>query len=287
VTESIVIKNLAGTVVRRLLPPTVRNPGTHDDFFNGRNDAGELLPDGPYFYVATVTSDGHTLVWDQTNVLHWGQNAHTNELNIQPYDPFNNQPLTFEYFFHQPARVSVGTSTVDGAFVGNCDAPNDTFFCPANKIWQESGAHTYTWWGVDHTGSYRVIHNIGIVSIVNEANPFPENAAILFGSKPKLEHVKVFPPVFGPEVGMQTVEFDLTTLNSAPASVKVEFVNLTTKSTLRTIVEKQPPGHSVIEWDGRADSGMHVAPGYYNVIVTVTDAIGNVVRSGILTEIQY
>ena len=67
----------------------------------------------------------------------------------------------------------------------------------------------------------------------------------------------------------------------------MELVNLTTKSTLRTIVEKRSPGHGAIEWDGRADSGIYVAPGPYNVIVTVTDAIGNVVRSGILTEIQY
>lgn len=284
VTESIVVKNLAGNVVRNLVGPVLRNTGTFQDVFNGRGDDNALLPDGPYFYVAIVQADGYTFHWDLSNVMRNLFPYFNDGLVIAPFDPFNNKPMTFNYNFPFPGRVSVATNTVNKFVDGNCAAPSSTFFCAAEKVWQESGPQTFTWWGIDHTGAYRTIRGVGIRSDTNE---FPQNASILFGSKPKLRGVKVTPPVFGPEVGQQAIEFDLE-FTGKPVSVSIDLVNLATKSVLRTLTApSQPSGHGSVLWDGRAHNGMLVAPGRYNVIVTVTDGIGNVVRSGILTEIQY
>jgi hypothetical protein len=61
-TETLVIKDGTGRVVR-MLPDAPRPAGTHADAWDGRDDAGARLPDGPYFVVATVTDGTHTTTW--------------------------------------------------------------------------------------------------------------------------------------------------------------------------------------------------------------------------------
>ena len=284
-TETLVVKNEAGATVRTIASSVARAAGSFNDVFNGRNDANALLPDGPYFYVANVTDGTHSMVWDLTTSFRNDYFSWNDNLGIQAYDPFNNNPMKFNYNFAQPARVTIATTTTPGSVIGNCASPTAVFFCPAINRWEESGPHTFTWSGIDHTGGYRTIRSVGVTTTT--AN-FPKNAAVMFGVKPKVDNVKVTPPVFGPAVGTQTVEFDLTTYQSQPADITVSLVNLSTISTLRTIAAPaQAAGHRSITWDGRADNGMLLAPGYYDVIVTATDAQGNVVKNDILTTIKY
>ena len=284
-TETIVLKNEAGTVVRTLVNAVARNAGSFNDVFNGRNDSNALLADGPYFYVATVTDGTNTMAWDLSNDFRNDYGNYNDGLGIQAYDPFNNKPLKFNYNFAQPGRVTIATSTNPGSVVGNCLAPTATFFCPVIDRWEPSGPQSFTWSGIDHTGAYRPIRSAAIVTATNK---FPKNAALQYGSKAKVENVKVTPPVFGPAAGTQTIEFDLTTYQSLPADISIALVNLSTVSTLRTLtITAQAAGHGSTTWDGRADNGMLVAPGNYAVVVTATDAQGNVVRGDILTVIQY
>jgi len=284
-TETLVVKNEAGSVVRTLVNGVLRAAGTYPDAFNGRNDSNVVLPDGPYFYVATVTDGTNTFTWDLSSKFINGAGGYNDWLGIQAYDPFNNQPLKFNYNFSSPGRVSIATSTNPGSVIGNCLAPTATFFCPVVERWEESGPKSFTWAGIDHTGSYRAIRS---AAIVTGTGKFPKNAAVMFGGKPKVENVKVTPAVYGPEVGTQTVEFDLTTYQSQAAGVSIAFVNLGSHSTLRTVtLGNTAAGHVSTTWDGQADNGMLVAPGYYAVIVTVTDAQGNSVSSDILTTIKY
>lgn len=290
VRQSVYIRNVDGVVVRTLVS-SVRNAGTYTDTFDGRNDLGALLPDGPYFHYTTVTAGNYTYTWDRSNVMLPESVQYNDELNLQPYDPFNNKPLIFTTPFTRPGRVSVATLTnSSGSIQGDCLEPTDTFFCPAAEVWRESGNYDFSWWGIDHTGSYRSIVNLGIVSLTRN---FPENAAILFGSKPKVKEVRVTPPIFGPEFGSQVISFQLATFaeKNEPlprAAIHVDVTNLETKSTLRVVdIPAQAPGSVAFTWDGRAADGRYLAPGRYSVVVTATDPRGNVVTNGILTTIQY
>ncbi|MCI0556066.1 MAG: hypothetical protein L0287_34415, partial [Anaerolineae bacterium] len=56
-TETITIKNGSGQTVRTLIENVSRPAGNYPDYWDGKNDAGVFVPDGPYFYYATV-SDG-------------------------------------------------------------------------------------------------------------------------------------------------------------------------------------------------------------------------------------
>ena len=284
-TQTLVVKNAAGTVVRTLVDAASRNAGTYDDVWNGRDEANVIVPDGPYFYFVTVTEGASTLEWDLSNVFHNDFGAYNDGLVVPAYDPFNNKPMTFNYNFSQAALVSIATSIHPGSVVGDCATPTSTFYCPVVDLFQEAGPQTFTWSGIDHTGAYRPIRSVAIVS--NRAR-FPKNAVVAFGSRPRVTNVKVTPPVFGPAVGTQAVEFDLTTFQSQPADVSITFRNLTANSILRTITAaQQSAGHNTLSWDGRADNGMLVAPGAYVVTVTVTDALGNTAIGQILTTIQY
>ncbi len=284
-TESIVVKNEAGAVVRNLVTSAARNAGTFNDAFNGRNDANALIADGALFFFATVTDGTHTFTWDLSNDYRNDYFSYNDGLGIQAYDPYNNKPLKFTYNFAQPGRVSIATSTNPGSVIGNCAAPTATFFCPAIYRWEAAGPHTFVWSGIDYTGAYRTVKSFGIV--IN-TNNFPRNALVLFGTKPTVDNVKVTPPVFGPAVGTQTIEFDVASYQSQTVDVSIALINLSNLSTLRTLtIPSQTAGHVTKTWDGRADNGMLIAPGFYRMLVSVTDSIGNVANGDILTTIQY
>jgi flagellar hook assembly protein FlgD len=282
-TEGIVIKNASGQVVRTLIAPVSRASGAYTDPWNGRNDSGALVADGPYFYVATASDGTSSMTWDLSTEYLANWSSLTHNLPIQAYDPFNNSPMTVAYNFPYPGRISIALSQSPVLYQGDCNLPQ---FCLTEQEYQESGPHTVTWAGVDATGAFR--GDIRGLGIVTDRNQFAKNAVIAYGSKPRITNVRVTPPVFGPAVGAQKVELDLTTNLNQSVEVAVSFLNQASLSTLRTItVPQQPPGHVTVTWDGRADNGMLVAPGSYTVTVTVTDTLGNKSRGQILTTIQY
>ncbi|MGH9360413.1 MAG: FlgD immunoglobulin-like domain containing protein, partial [Thermoanaerobaculia bacterium] len=281
VTEALRIKKEAGQVVRTVVNGS-RAAGTYSDVWNGRNDAGTLLPDGAYFYVAEVTEGQNTMVWDLTTQYRNDYIKADDDLNLGAFDPFNNQPLTFTYSFPQPGRISVGfapTVAVDGT----CDPPQ---FCLFHQQYQESGPHTVSWAGVDPDGVFR--SEVRGIGVINNRELFSKNAVVLYGTKASVTSVRVTPPVFGPAVGTQTVTFQLGTYQNQPAAVTVSFLNQESRSVLRTLtLASQAPGAVSVVWDGRADNGMLVAPGAYTVTVTASDALGNRASGQILTTLQY
>lgn len=280
------IKNEAGQVVRTIVASIPRSAGDVVDTWFGERDNGILVPEGPYFYVATVTAGGYSLTWDLSqsywnNFQQWDD--HLAFLEEQA-DPFNNRPLTFSYTFAHPGRVSLALSATRPV-VPSCSPPN---LCLLDHRYQEAGTHTVSWAGVAPSGALRTdIISIGVVS---ERTLFARNAVVVFGIRPKITNVRVNPPVYGPAVGSQDVTFDLTSFQSQPVSLQIRFFNQASLSNLRTITipaQAPAPGPVTVTWDGRADNGMWVAPGFYTVTVEATDTLGNTTFGQILTTIQY
>jgi len=285
-TETLTIRNAAGSVVRNLVVSNARNAGTFNDAWNGLDDGGAVLPDAPYFYLATVTDGTHTFTLDHSTDYRNDLAAENDGLVIPEWDPYNNRPLRFTYSFNQPALVTIATSTLGSSVGGDCSAPSPTFYCPVIDLWQPAGTHTFSWAGVDNTGAYREIRGIGIRAATTG---WPTNAVVLYGTQTIVDNVRVTPAVFGPGTGTpQTIAFDLQTYLSRPATVTIALRNLESRTFLRTItLPNTAPGHVTATWDGQADNGMPVAPGFYQVLVTATDPIGNRASGDILTTIKY
>ncbi len=280
--ETLVVKNAAGTVVRTLLNAAPQVAGTVNTPWNGKTAANGAFPDGPYFYVATVTAGTYTFVWDLTTKYWNDTNGYNDSLGIQPWDPFNNRPMTFSYNFGTPGRIYIALSQ-NGPVPTNCTPPT---YCLANGDYEESGPHTRTWAGVDSTGALR--GDLRHIGVVTQTFAFSKNALVVYGTKPAVTNVTVTPPVYGPAVGSQTIALDLTLYQLTPTTITIKFQNQASLSVLRTLTfPSQTAGHKTYTWDGKADNGMWVAPGFYTVTVTASDAAGNSVSSQILTTIQY
>ncbi len=282
-TETVTIKDLSGQVVKTLVNAAARTAGAYNDSWTGTTDAGPLAKDGPYFFFATETDGSHTFTLDLSGQYVNGYTGYKDGLNIQPWDPFNNMPMTFTYNFTQPGRVTIELSPTNPVPDYTCNPPE---YCPLHLLYQESGPHTFTWAGVDDAGAFRT--DLQALVVFTGQDAFPKNAVVLYGVKPVVTNLKVTPPVFGPASGGSTVSLDVTSYQSQPVAVTVTFQNQASLSTLRTIsLSGQVPGHVAIPWDGRADNGMLVAPGFYTVTATVVDSVGNQVKSQILTNILY
>jgi flagellar hook assembly protein FlgD len=278
-TETVVFKNAAGTTMRTLVN-TSRAIGSYSDAWNGRGDTNQYLPDAPYFYVATVTDGSHTMTWDLSNQYLGGTMGYYVP-SFSAFDPFNNQPLTFTYSSNGPARNYIAVSPNAGEHVSTCDPPN---FCLVNGKYEEGGTqHTISWAGVNATGALQPAQSMGAAQ---DPNKFQQNAVVVFGTKPTVTNVRVTPPVAG--IGTsQTVSFSLTTFQNQTANITITFLNQGSLSVLRTIqLTGQSPGTVSVTWDGKADNGMPVAPGFYTITVTATDSIGNQASGQILGTIK-
>ncbi|KAA0255549.1 MAG: hypothetical protein EDX89_05660 [Acidobacteria bacterium] len=282
VTTTLRIKNEAGQTVRTATPAQ-RTTGSYNDVWDGRNDQGQLVSDGAYFYLFDVTDGSHSMTWDRTTAYLNNFSQIKDGLNIQPFDPFNNQPMTFTYNFPQAGQVSVALSPPGQGYISGCDPPK---FCLFFNKYEESGPHTVTWAGVDPTGALRT--DVTVATVITQRYAFSQNAVVVFGIKPTITGLGVTPAYFEPLKGSQTVSFTLATYQSQTASVTVTFQNQASLSVLKTLTAPaQSPGPVSLVWDGRADNGMYVAAGPYTVTATVLDSLGNEVRSQVLTMVYY
>jgi len=277
-SETLTITTLSGQSVRTLVNAQ-RAAGTFNDSWDGRNDVSQMVPDAPYKYIVSVSDGTHSMIWDQSSQVRTGGWAI--DVNPVAHDPFNNAPMTLNYTLPESCVMVLGFSPT--ADVDNlCPAPQ---YCLIYWVYQESGAHAVSWAGTDNTGKYR--SDLQTVAGHCYKDGWAFNTAMAFGTKPVITNYQVQPPVYGPDSGSQTVSLDLSTYTSIQSTVKIEYLNQSSLSVLRTItLNNVNPGHITTTWDGLADNAMRVAPGFYTVTVTATDTIGNVVKQQTLTTIQ-
>ncbi len=89
-------------------------------------------------------------------------------------------------------------------------------------------------------------------------------------------------------VGAHTLSFGLQTYESQAVTATVTYMNQSSLSVLHTYTQANvQPGNVAIEWDGKADNGMWVAPGLYTIKLVLEDSIGNHVEEYALTTVQY
>ena len=284
VNETLVIQNAAGTTIRTLFNGS-RSGGSYTDTWDGRNDAGALVPDGAYFTSGTVSDATGSMVLSATGpyIDRTSPGFDYNYSAQSPtFDPFNNQPLGLTYSFTQPGKVTLFFTTVDH-LNDPCAAPN---YCLLRDVYQPSGTFTVWWSGVDDSGTLRTdLSEIGVSSIRIQLET---NVTIAYGTVPSVSPVSVTPPFYGPAFGPQTIALDVSTYQNQTFTVAVAYRNQASGSVLRTVSQSGlAPGHVTLTWDGRSDDGQWVAPGIYIVTATVTDTIGNVVKQQILTNVSY
>jgi len=300
-TETVTLKNTAGTAVRTLWSGS-RAAGTYSDPWDGRNDQGAFVPDGPYSVVATVTDGANSMTWDESNLYRAPSTVNStypqcrrDDGALAPcadsgitFDPYTNKPLHILYC----AALDGGASTVQGGCSGSAAsliqvkatslaetplscAPSE---CVAQE-YQSPGAHEVVWYGMSLAGTD--ISQLPRLIVFRRGDIWPKNVVFAYGLAPSLSGLTIAPVLFNPAsapspLAGQQFSVTVSTANAAwTASLKAEFRNRSSGSLLRTITTAaMPAGLQGVVWDGRADNGALVAPGIYDVTLTAMDSIG-------------
>jgi flagellar hook assembly protein FlgD len=279
--EIIDIKNEQGLTVRNLVVNLPRTANTYPDQWDGKNNAGNIVPDGGYFYTATVSVPGYTMDWNLSDQY---VDAYTisDHPSLSAFDLFAGVPLQYSYDTTQPSQVSI-IHAPSTSIAPNCAAPQ---YCSVISRYEPSGSHSGSWAGVDSTGAFRP--DLDCMGAYATQETFSKNAVVIYGTRPTLTNLSITPLLFTPINGSQTVEFDVGAYQSLACDITVAFINQSSVSALRTITLSQHAvGHVSVSWDGRAGNGDLVAPGFYTVTVTVTDHLGSTVDSQVISTIEY
>ena len=294
--ETLTIRSVQTGAIVRTLVNQQRSAATYTDVWNGTNDAGALVPDGAYQYIATAVSGSGTVTWDQsaqyvggvTQLPYAKCRTSTGTLvacsdAAITFDPFTNKPLLINYCVgggdppsctgSTPAIVVVkvsGSTETDSS----CN-PGD---CIANE-YQSAGAHEIAWYGYTTSSAY--VATAPYLAVIRRNDNWPRNSVLVFGTAPSITNLAVSSPIFNPasattfSTGLD-VSFDVSTFQSRSITATCQYRNTTYNSILRTVtLAAQPPGHITVHWNGRADNGDWVVPDVYEIILTVTDSAGS------------
>jgi hypothetical protein len=269
------IKDKLGTTVRTLVTTTVRAAGSYSDVWDGRDGAGNLLPQAPYFAILEYDFSGEVRRVDLTNST--GGARYNPARNTLPstFSPFKDDQLTINFTI--PA--SQGASEIQ-AFVGlfNTDTRFLTFL---DRVPLGVGTHTIRWDGLDANDKLAVPPpgDAFLFGIFGFTLP---NNAIFIQSAPVLSNVTVDPNFFDPStlkfvVGASltaTVKYDLDKM----ADVELTVTNLKNGRVLRRInqLNVAPGTGRTVAWDGRTDDGILVDAGDYRLTLRAVDSTGSV-----------
>lgn len=308
-TQVVTLKNSAGSVVRTLWNGS-RAAGTYNDIWDGKNDQGTYVPDGPYRVVATTTEGANAMTWDESGVYRpsLGVNATYQQCRANDgtltacaaatFDPYANKPLRIVYC----AAVDGGSSTVQNGWTPGASgqfgctgsvaslvqakattiAETSLSCAPSECIaeeYQAPGPHEIVWYGTSTSGAD--ISQSPRMIVFRRGDIWPKNLALAYGLAPLMSNLTINPILFNPAsiplpLAGQELRVNVTIASAATtASLRAELRNRSSGSILRTITTSPAPsGSQAVVWDGRADNGVFVAAGIYDVTLTAIDSLG-------------
>jgi len=277
------LRNRAGAEVRTLFQG-MRAAGTYNDPWDGRDNAGAILPDADYYAYIDYTVGGVISTKpDSPSGNYQYQATYTESPSgggaIRPWeDQF--WAMTFRTSSYGASEV---TLTVTPYRVGNVIVAE-----PLNREPFGAGAHTTYWEGLTSTGQYITDSDLDIgrdgdFLWAAFGYTLPDNAIVIEGGRPLISNPAATPnyvrdpatpSCLGPRAGT-AIEITL----SLEASVTLRVFSMDSGALVGQVTtELLPAGTHSIDWDCRAVSGEFVEPGDYYVEITATAADGNVSR---------
>jgi PKD repeat protein len=260
--------------VVRTLVVEFRPGGSYQDLWDGRDDAGDLLPQAPYYAVLEYDVAGETERVDLTDT--------TGGLRYNPSR--NSLPRTFRPFEDNLLTVNFSIPSFRGAseilaFIGLFRV-DTRFITLLERVPLGVGTHTIHWDGRAPDGSPAEpppgdSFLFGIFGFT-----LPDNA-ILIQSAPVVSGVAVDPNYFAPSTPdfvspddpVAVVTYNLDKL----ADVELTVTNLQTGVVVRRLFQPGVPagtGHT-ISWDGRTESSLFADKGDYRLTLRAIDSAGN------------
>ena len=280
---TILVKNKAGQVVRTLVSNVTRTAGSYSDTWDGKDDAGRIVPEGVYYAILQYKVGAATVNLDLTNST--GDRLFVPNWNIvlsssgRPcsftffscvVNPFDNDFLRADFTLPQAAEVTLDIRQIITTLqvVQLLDRRPFGANIPYSLFWD----------GTDASGKALKTPSQDGYLWGMTAYTLPTNG-IFVENAPQLSNVTATPNYFDPATGdfispaNPTTKVDYTV--SKPASVSLQVFRSGTNTLLRTITQSSSGGPGTIEWDGHADNGLFAQTGDYHLALKAVDAAGN------------
>jgi len=262
------LKDKNGFVVRTLFDG-FRSGGTYTDQWNGRDNAGFMLPEGPYYAVLEYLSAGEVRTVDLTNSTGGARYNPSRSRIPGTFSPFAGNPLTINFTLNRASEVT--------AFIGRFRV-NTRLITFLERVPLGKGTHRLVWNGENADGQLmhpppgdRFLFGIWGYTL-------PDNAIYLQNGA-HVSNVAVSPPIFDPAGHVDdqgTPSRSVTTFDlSKTANVELTVSDAETGQTVaRRFANGLSAGAASVEWDGKDDNGVFVAPGRYRLGVAAFDSNG-------------
>jgi len=264
VTLTLRIVDETGTLVRTVVDNEALTPGIHEYEWDGKDENGNDVEPGVYYFIAEYESGGGKFTYDLTNTEGFERQT-PNQQYQSNFDPFSGEPLDIRFDLAKPGEVSMYV------FAWNWNADIRTILL---KYPMTSGSKVVTWDGTDDDGN--LIPTDTSYTISTSAWYLPDNAMII-EPRPILSHVIASPhyfnPAFNPYAGEARLAISFSL--SKEADVQATIWDPNNKMIRQIMSEGMSAGPNTLYWDGLNSAGRLPAPGYYRVRLKAKDAAGN------------
>ena len=197
--------------------------------WNGKNSAGQVVPDEAYLYILEATDGVTTAVYSPAQPTGTGSVSCTQETS---YNTYKNDPLSITYSVTQPARIDISIAWPTDPFKVMTSAPH----APGN--------YTFNWDGRDTTGN---ILGGGGKAYCYTASLLSENYIIATGNTPKISQVKTDPYQADLSYGV-FIKIKYSLSRDATVTVQVKSPSGSTITIIGS--QAQTAGSHEIEWTG-------------------------------------
>lgn len=269
-TITIKIKDRVGNLVRTLVNNVLRSPGYYSDAWDGKNDGGQVVESGVYYYIIDYTVGGQTYIYDVTNDVD-PQRYAPSVVYPENFNPFSSETNFFRYTIPYKSEVTVNMSHWNWGGYWGAGPRVKTLLL---RKPQKAGSYVMVWDGTDDLGNL-VEPGEYLISVWGWRLAAD---AIIVSKEPLISDLLVTPtylnPAAQPYDEQNQAVFSYTL--SKTADVVATFYD-SNNYIVKTITQNGVPagtGNTLL-WDGKNGSGIYVVPGIYRVKLIATDPLGN------------
>lgn len=274
------IVNEQGNAVRTLVDNENRTPGFYADTWDGKDDIGDLVRCGVYYFIIDYVVDDIPYMLDLTTTADLTTRYPT--FTYPPeFSPYENQPLTMQFKLDNPAWLTAYIADAPGG------SPTERIKTIFLRKPSRPGNYVLVWDGTDDQGNVR---GSGSYNLCVMYWDMPPNAIIVAG-EPIISDIAVSPSVFWPAPNPYDKENPTLAVSfrlSKPADITAIIRNETGGAVRTLSISEAPSGLNAIVWDGCTDAGELVSEGRYQLGIQAADTAGNAsISSYALFKVEY
>ena len=256
--------------VRTVIQENEHEPGAYVAVWDGKDDHGEVVPAGVYYFIIDYQVNGATRSLDLTGDVSLARRTPAKNYP-DSFNTLEDRPLFVKYRLDKPSETTIYVAEWlgGGLYVG------ERIKTLLLREPRPGGDYVTIWDGTDDEGN---IAPVGTYVWTVMAYDLPDNAIIVH-TKPVIEDVSKEPDFYMPAANPYAVDpgapLTVSFRLSKPATVDA-FIKNENNVTVRTLTPQfLQAGVNQLTWDGRDDTGNLVYPGTFRIGIKATDEFGN------------